>query len=238
MSSPKPKIALIGYGKMGKEIEAIAKDRGFTITDIFEIDNQLDTSRKYDFDVAIDFTTPSSVIRNIKNVAQLGKNLVVGTTGWYDKIDEIKQIIESNKVGLIYSANFSVGIQILLKLVEEVANILNKINNYDIAIVEMHHRHKKDAPSGTALKIAERILKNCKTKEKISTSHSEIDNKSLQISSLRVGEIFGLHRIILDSESDTIELLHSAKNRKGFALGALLAAEWIFGKKGFFEFGI
>lgn len=234
----KPKLALIGYGKMGKEIELVAKDRGFIITDIFEIDNPINTSHKYDFDVAIEFTTPSSVVQNIEKVAELGKNIVVGTTGWYDKLQDVKKIVEESQIGLIYSPNFSVGIHIILKIIEEAAKIINQINNYDILIEETHHRHKKDAPSGTSLKIADKIIKNFKAKERIVTNPKEVDKESIQIASLRIGEVFGVHRVIFDSEFDTLEIVHSAKTRKCFAIGALLAAEWIHNRKGFYEFEI
>ncbi|MCX7909524.1 MAG: 4-hydroxy-tetrahydrodipicolinate reductase [Ignavibacteria bacterium] len=238
MNQEKPKIALIGYGKMGKEIESLAKARNFIITDIFDIDFPIDTTKEYSFEVAIDFTTPESVVDNIKKVATLGKNIVVGTTGWYDKIEEVKKIVEYYQIGLIFSPNFSIGIHIILKLIDEASKILNEINNYDILVEETHHRHKKDSPSGTALKIAEHILHNFKAKERIVTDPRDIDSKSIQIASLRLGEVFGIHRVILDSEFDTLEISHTAKNRKGFAIGALLAAEFIHRKKGFYEFNI
>ncbi|MGB9770397.1 MAG: 4-hydroxy-tetrahydrodipicolinate reductase [Candidatus Kapaibacteriota bacterium] len=234
----KPKIALIGYGKMGKEIEKVAKDTGFVITDIFEIDNPIIPEKNYEFDVAIEFTNPESTIENIIKISRIKKNIVVGTTGWYEKIDLVKKIVEDSGIGLIYSPNFSVGIQIILKLIEDVSNILNQINNYDIIIEETHHRHKKDVPSGTALKIAEKILQNFKAKEKIVTNPKDLDSKSIQIASMRLGEVYGIHKVILDSEFDTLEFTHSAKTRKGFAIGALLAAEQIYGKKGFFEFSL
>lgn len=234
----KPKIALVGYGKMGKEIEALAKERGFVITQIFDIDNPLEPSNHYDFDVAIEFTTPNSVIENIRKVAELGKNIVVGTTGWYDKIPEVQRIVEDSNIGLIFSPNFSVGIHIILKIIEEAAKIINQINNYDILIEETHHRHKKDAPSGTSLKIAEKIINNFKAKNRIETNPKEVDKQSIQIASLRIGEVFGVHRVIFDSEFDTLEIVHSVKTRRCFAIGALLAAEWIHNKKGFYEFEI
>jgi len=238
MSQNKPKIALVGYGKMGKEIEAIAKSRDFIITDIFDIDKPLDIDIQYNFDVAIEFTSPKSVIENITKLAKMGKNIVVGTTGWYDKIEDVKKIVEEAHIGLIYSPNFSVGIQIIFKIIEQALKVINEINNFDILIEEIHHRHKKDVPSGTALKIAERILKHTQSKDKIVTNPAEADPKSIQIASLRIGEVFGIHKIIFDSEFDTLEIIHTAKNRKGFAIGALLAAEMIHNKTGFYEFSL
>jgi 4-hydroxy-tetrahydrodipicolinate reductase len=236
VSTIKPKIALVGYGKMGKEVERTAVEMGFTITDIFEINNPINPENQYEFDVAIEFTTPESVVQNIEKISLLKKNIVVGTTGWYDRLDQVREIVEKSGIGLIYSPNFSVGIQIILKIIEEVSKILNQINNYDIIIEETHHRKKKDAPSGTALKIAEKILQNFKNKERIVTNPMELDSKSIQIASLRLGEVYGIHRVILDSEFDTLEISHTAKTRKGFAIGALLAAEFIFEKQGFYEF--
>ncbi len=238
MTTQKPKIALIGYGKMGKEIEHLAIEKGFILTDIFDIDKPLVLGKNYDFDVAIEFTTPTAVFENIKTIAKMKKNIVVGTTGWYDRLEEAKRIVEQEQIGLIYSPNFSVGIQILLKTVEQISKFINSINNYDILIEEIHHRHKKDAPSGTALLIAKKILENIKSKERITTNPLDVDENSLQISSLRFGEVFGVHKILFDSEFDTIEITHTAKNRKGFALGALLAAVWIHNQKGFFEFSV
>ncbi len=238
MTTQKPKIALIGYGKMGKEIEHLAIEKGFILTDIFDIDKPLVLGKNYDFDVAIEFTTPTAVFENIKTIAKMKKNIVVGTTGWYDRLEEAKRIVEQEQIGLIYSPNFSVGIQILLKTVEQISKFINSINNYDILIEEIHHRHKKDAPSGTALLIAKKILENIKSKERITTNPLDVDENSLQIASLRFGEVFGVHKILFDSEFDTIEITHTAKNRKGFALGALLAAVWIHNQKGFFEFSV
>ncbi len=238
MTTQKPKIALIGYGKMGKEIEHLAIEKGFILTDIFDIDKPLVLGKNYDFDVAIEFTTPTAVFENIKTIAKMKKNIVVGTTGWYDRLEEVKRIVEQEQIGLIYSPNFSVGIQILLKTVEQISKFINSINNYDILIEEIHHRHKKDAPSGTALLIAKKILENIKSKERITTNPLDVDENSLQIASLRFGEVFGVHKILFDSEFDTIEITHTAKNRKGFALGALLAAVWIHNQKGFFEFSV
>lgn len=238
MSNQKPKIALVGYGKMGKEIEHLARVKGFTLTDIFDIDYPLIPGKEYKFDVAIEFTSPEAVLQNIQTLAKMRKNIVVGTTGWYDKLDDAKQIVEKEEIGLIYSPNFSVGLQILLKAIQDISKFIDTIDNCDVIIEETHHRHKKDAPSGTALVIAQKILQNLKSKTNIVTNPKEVNERSIQIASIRLGEVFGIHKVLFESEFDTLEITHTAKNRKGFALGALLAAEWIHNKKGFFEFCI
>ncbi len=236
MNRIKPKLAIVGYGKMGKEIEKLAQEKGFLITDIFDLNNPLSIGKKYDFDVAIEFTTPDSVIDNVKILSYLKKNIVIGTTGWFDRMDEVKSIVESNGIGAIFSPNFSIGVNILFTIIKEASKILNHFEDYDIIIEEIHHNQKKDAPSGTAIKIAKIILDFIKRKKRISTDLTPNNNEFLKIASLRVGNIFGIHKVLFDSFFDTIEIAHTAKNRKGFALGALLAAKMIHNKQGFFEF--
>ncbi len=236
MKRIKPKLAIVGYGKMGKEIEKLAQEKGFFITDIFDINNPLSPDKKYDFDVAIEFTTPDAVIENVKILSYLKKNIVIGTTGWFDRMDEVKSIVESNGIGAIFSPNFSIGVNILLTIIKEASKILNHFEDYDIIIEEIHHNQKKDAPSGTAIKIAQTIIDFIMRKKRISTDLSPNNGESLKIASLRVGNIFGIHKVIFDSFFDTIEIVHTAKNRKCFAFGALLAAELIHNKHGFFEF--
>ncbi len=233
----KPKIAIVGYGRMGKEIEKLAKENGFTITDIFDIHNPI-TKAKYDFDVAIDFTTADAFLENLNIYVDIEKNVVVGTTGWFDKLDYVKSIIEQSNIGLVYSSNFSIGIQIFFKVIQEISAIINNYPNYDIIISEIHHKNKRDFPSGTALKISEIILQTIERKNKWITTPSGLSDECLQISSIRVGNEVGTHTVLFDSEFDSIELTHRAKNRLGFAYGALLACEFIFGKKGLYEYKI
>ncbi|MBI5326430.1 MAG: 4-hydroxy-tetrahydrodipicolinate reductase [Ignavibacteriae bacterium] len=239
MNNSKPKIAIIGYGSMGKEIENSALISGFQITDIFEIENPIKEKGIYDFDVAIDFSFPESVLDNVKKISNLNKNIVLGTTGWGKHIEEIKEYVVSNNAGLVFGSNFSIGMQMFFRLVEAASKLVNKFDNYDIMLHEIHHKRKKDSPSGTALSLAEIMLKEIKRKNKImdDTNRVTIEPSSIHVTSSRVGEITGTHTILIDSQADTIELIHRAKNRQGFAEGALLAAEWIHGKKGFFDFG-
>lgn len=230
--------ALVGYGAMGKEIEKQAIDKNINITHIFDLDRTFSRDEKYDFDVAIEFTQPDSVIDNIKMLAEAGKNIVVGTTGWQSKTHEIKSIVKSNKIGLVWAPNFSIGMNIFFKIVQQSAFMFSDYEDYDIFLHELHHKRKKDSPSGTATALADIILRNNNHKREIltETSHKQIMPEQLHVSSTRGGEIFGTHTVYIDSLADTIELTHRARTRSGFALGAIKAAELIYGKQGFFEF--
>ena len=233
-----PRIAIIGYGSMGKEVESIAKRQGFEITNIFEIDNPVSDANSYEFDVAIDFSFPDTVVNNIKTLCKLKKNIVVGTTGWNNKQDEIKELVENSGVGLVYGSNFSIGMQMFFRIIDHATKLMNKIDGYDIFLHEMHHHRKKDSPSGTANSLIDTILANVdsKTEAITETMHGQILSDQLHVSSTRGGEISGYHKIFIDSFADTIELAHRAKNRSGFALGALSACNWVHGKSGFYNF--
>jgi 4-hydroxy-tetrahydrodipicolinate reductase len=235
-------IALIGYGKMGQIIEKTALDKGHKIVAIIDpnvdsCESEINKETLKDADVCIEFTHPSVVIDNIKKVAQAGKNIVVGTTGWYDKMDEVKKIVNDNKIGLIWSGNFSVGVNALFRITEYAAKLFNKIEDYDIAVNEIHHTQKADSPSGTANMIGDILVENIDRKNKIVTEAFDRKPKDdeLHISSTRVGSVPGIHTITFDSSADTIELKHTARNRCGFASGSVLAAEFVKGKKGFYH---
>jgi len=238
MNDNKPKIALIGYGAMGREIERIAQREDFIITDIFEIDSKISGSKKYDFDVAIDFGYSEFVLENVEILSKLKKNIVIGATGWYNEIEDVKSIVQKNDIGCIWGSNFSIGVQMYQRIVEIATKFINKVPGYDIMLHELHHKRKKDSPSGTALTLADIILKNVEYKKEILTEKSQdrISIEQLHVSSTRGGEITGTHTVIIDSFADTIELTHRAKNRTAFAEGAISAAQWIFGKKGFYDF--
>ena len=222
-------ISIIGFGKMGHEIEKVAKSRGINIVSIIDPNNNDATHKNIDenalrnTDVCIDFTYPKVVVDNIKKMSKFKKNIVVGTTGWQDKIGEVKKIIASNKTGLIYASNFSIGVNIFFRIVENAAKIMNNVDSYDVFGYELHHSKKLDSPSGTAKSIEKILVSNIKRK------------KEVPFASVRAGSIPGTHAVGFDSSADTIELKHTARNREGFALGAIMAAEWIKGKKGFFE---
>jgi len=236
-------IAIIGYGKMGKEIENIAKAKGINVLSIIDPVNENAAYKKIneeslkDVDVCIDFTHPDCTIENIKKVISLGKNIVVGTTGWYGQIDEVKKIVEDAGTGLIWSGNFSIGVNILFKMIENASKIMNKFDDYDVFVHEFHHNQKADSPSGTAVMIGDILTKNLDRKNNVVTEElkRKIEADELHVSSTRAGSIPGTHIIGFDSLVDTIELKHTARGRQGFASGSLLAAEWINGKKGFFN---
>ncbi len=232
------KIALIGYGKMGKEIHKFAKEKGIIVSEIYDIDNPIFEADTYDFNVAIDFSMPSAVIRNAEIIAKAKKNLVIGTTGWYNKKDIVQHIAEDNNIGIVWGSNFSIGMQLFFKMINYGTQLLNKLEFYDVYTHEIHHSKKKDSPSGTSLNIANIILNNIEYKKNIITGclENEINKENLHVSSTRGGFEPGKHTVYFDSEQDIIELTHQARNRVGFAMGALKAAELIHKKKGFYAF--
>lgn len=226
------KIALFGYGRMGKEIEKIALQRGHEIVlkiedgDIYDISNA---------DVAIDFSVPSAAFDNITHCFKNGVPVISGTTGWLDKYDEAIEICESNKGGFIYASNFSLGVNIFFELNKQLAKMMNPWQDYDINMEEIHHTKKLDAPSGTAITLAEGIIENTsKDAWNLKEGNSTI-NGSIPIVAKRIPDVPGTHIINYNSEIDSIEIKHTAHNRKGFALGAVIAAEWIHGKQGVFS---
>ncbi len=230
------KIALIGYGKMGKEIENIALKRNHKIS--FKIDNEknwkLSKEKLKNTDVAIDFSTPQSVISNIKKCFNANVPVVVGTTGWFEHLEEIKRLCKKTKQALFFSSNFSIGMNIFFELNKKLASVMSNYDDYDVTIEEIHHIQKLDAPSGTAIILANEIISNINRKEKWVNNKAQSENE-LEISSIRKNKVTGTHKVKYDSDVDSIEIIHTAKSRKGFALGAVLAAEFIYGKKGFFE---
>jgi 4-hydroxy-tetrahydrodipicolinate reductase len=233
------KIALIGYGKMGRAIEEIAQGRNIEI--VAKIDSltpfkDITLTHKYQADIFIDFSHPQAVLEHVKQSAYLGKNLVVGTTGWYEHLPQVKKIVESSDIGLIYSPNFSIGVNLFFKIVEESARLVASFEEYDIAGIEKHHRVKLDIPSGTALALGDILTKNIPRKEKVIFGDKKIKDplKEIAFPSIRSGSFPGTHEIYFDSDEDTISLSIASRNRLGFAKGAILAAEWIRNKKGFF----
>jgi 4-hydroxy-tetrahydrodipicolinate reductase len=213
------RIAIVGYGKMGRLIEELAPSSGVEIAERFDIGQPLTPG---DFRVAVDFTTPDAVVDNVRRAAELGVNLVIGTTGWYERLPAVREIVESRGIGAVYGANFSIGVNLFFRLVRQAAELIAAHPEYDPYLLEMHHRHKKDAPSGTAFHM-QGLLRAAY-------------GRPVAASSVRAGEIPGTHEVGFDSEADTITLTHTARGRKGFALGALLAAKWIEGRKGLHEF--
>lgn len=234
-----PKLALIGYGSMGQEVERVAVEKGYLITDRFEINTPINNNKNYNFDVAIDFSLPDAVLSNIKILSELKKNVVIGATGWLSHFPEVKNLVDKSGIGLVYGSNFSLGVNLFFEIVNTASKLFNSVDGYDLMVHELHHKRKKDSPSGTAKTIAEIIIREFKNKKKIlddSVLSRAIEKDELHVSSTRGGEITGTHTVYIDSIADSIELTHRAKNRTGFALGALEAANWINGRHGIFEF--
>lgn len=218
------KLLILGRGKTGSLVAEVARERGHEITLLCAADNPrasaLTPEKLRDIDAVIDFTIPQAVLENIEACLSAGKNMVVGTTGWYRDLDKVRQSVERNGTGFLYAANFSIGINLLFEAARTAAGILR--HHYSGQIFERHHAQKKDAPSGTAATL-QNIIRDTSGKE-------------VEITSFREGDVVGMHEIVLDSPNDTIYLCHDSKSRRGFAEGAVRAAEWLAGKKGFFDF--
>ena len=232
------RIILIGYGAMGKEIESLAPGMDCEVVGVHDVDDPITKGASVEYDVAIDFTQPDVVLNNAVAVANAGKNLVIGTTGWYDHIDRIKEIQQGASNGIIYGSNFSIGVQMFFRLAKAAGALINNADEYDVMVHEYHHKRKKDSPSGTAHTTGKILLDAIERKKRMSAEaqHDRIDADTLHISSTRGGEVIGKHTITLDSITDTIEIQHNAKNRGGFASGALRAAKWIHERKGLYDF--
>lgn len=226
-------IALIGYGKMGKEIEKIAISRGHQIKLIIDIDNQheLTAENLKKCDVAIEFTIPLNAVKNYQVCFEAGIPVVSGTTGWLDKKEEVLKMCAEKNGTFFYGSNFSVGVNLFFALNRKLAELMAPYNEYNVEMTEVHHIHKLDAPSGTAISLAEDILKLFPGKTTWVNDKVPADNE-LNIKSEREGEVPGIHTIKYESDVDFIEITHSTKSRKGLAFGAVLAAEYSVGKKG------
>ena len=224
-----PNLAIVGYGKMGKLIEQLAPEYGFAVTlklDEFNNANGEGVTQENfkGVDVAVDFSIPTAVRGNVEAIAKLGVNLAIGTTGWTEHIDAVKCAVEQNGIGLVWSPNYSVGVSAFFRLVSEAARLLAGKPEYGAWAWEIHHSTKKDALSGTLLKLVEDMKK---------AGYA----RPIDVGSNRAGTVPGTHEIGFDSSADTITLRHTARSREGFARGALQAAQWVIGKKGFHEFG-
>lgn len=232
------KIALIGYGKMGKIIERIALERGHEIVSVIDIDNREDFQSEAfrSADVAIEFTTPHIALQNYDEAFRAGVAVVSGTTGWTEHLEEVKNNVEKNNHTLFWSSNFSLGVNIFITLNSYLAKMMNQFPDYNVEMTEIHHTQKLDAPSGTAITLAEGILGNLDRKM-VWVKDTENNSDELAIKSIREGQVPGIHTIRYESAVDSIEITHDAKSREGFALGAVVAAEFTKGKKGFLGMG-
>jgi 4-hydroxy-tetrahydrodipicolinate reductase len=229
------RIALIGYGKMGKAIEAVAVEKGHEIVLKIDLDNAADLNKENiaKADVAIEFTGPHSAFGNVMKCLELGVPLVCGSTGWLDKFEEAKQYCLQQNGTLIYASNYSIGVNLFFELNTYLAKLMANHGDYQVSMEEIHHTQKKDAPSGTAITLAEQVLERIKTK-KHWVNHLSDNPEELEIISERVDPAPGTHKIRYASAVDDIEIIHTAHNRVGFAGGAVLAAEFAIQKKGIF----
>lgn len=218
------KLLVLGRGKTGALVAEVATERGHEVRSLASQENQdgraLTPELLKQIDVVIDFTTPHAVIANIIRCAEAGVPIVVGTTGWHQHLEKVRELVRERKAAFLFGSNFSVGVNLFFKAIQAVAPAMNK--GYNANIVEKHHAQKKDKPSGTAATIQKILLAN--------------NDKKVDIASIREGDTVGMHLVVLDSPNDTILLTHDAKSRLGFAEGAVRAAEWIKGKTGFYEF--
>jgi 4-hydroxy-tetrahydrodipicolinate reductase len=217
-------LLILGKGKTGSLVAEVARDRSHKVSVLDSKDNAearaLTRESLNGVDAVIDFTAPEAVLKNVSACARLGTNVVIGTTGWYSEIPYVRKLVEEHKTGIIYGSNFSVGVNTFFDIARAAGSAA--AHGYTIKIVERHHQHKKDSPSGTAASI-QQVIKDASGTE-------------AEITSIREGETIGTHVILLDSPNDTMMLVHDAKSRRGFAEGAVKAAEWLKGKKGFYDF--
>jgi 4-hydroxy-tetrahydrodipicolinate reductase len=227
-------ILLIGYGKMGKMIEDIALLRNHNIAYVIDKEEDWNNLDVKEIDVAIDFSSPYTVVDNI--VACFNRNIpiVVGTTGWYGRLNEFRDLANQEQKGLFVASNFSIGMSIFNKINEQLAILMNAQPSYDVSIEEIHHIHKLDAPSGTAITLAETIIDNLDRKTSWELDCQDEKPNVINVTAQRIGEVSGTHSVTYSSEVDDIIITHQAHNRKGFALGAVLAAEFMKGKTGFY----
>ena len=240
------RVAIVGYGRMGREVEKVLIDRGHSVCAIVEptgpTDATADVYREVSrqalegCDVAIEFSLADAVVANTGFYAEAACPGVIGTTGWLDDVDLVREKIEKSNIGVVYGSNFSIGAHVFFAVAGYAASLVREIEEYDLLIHEMHHRKKKDSPSGTALTLAQAVLDSVPRKKRIETGRLDRapEAEELHVSSSRVGSVPGTHSLFLDSDADTIEVRHQARNRGGFALGAVLAAEWIIGRHGLF----
>jgi 4-hydroxy-tetrahydrodipicolinate reductase len=228
MPQPEHQLAIVGYGKMGRLIEHLAPAYGFTVAlklDEFNNTNYEGVTAENfrGIDVAVDFSIPGAVVENVERISKLGRNIVIGTTGWTEEIDRVKAAVEKNRIGLVWSPNYSIGVNVFARLAAEAARLLADEPDFGAWAWEVHHSSKKDAPSGTLLKLVEDMK-------------AAGYGRTIDVASNRAGAHPGTHEIGFDSAADTITMRHVARSREGFARGALKAAQWVVGKTGFHEF--
>ena len=230
------KAAIIGYGKMGHEIEKILKARGHEVTLIIDIDNssELNAENLANVDVAIEFTTPSTAYNNIRTCLECGTAVVSGTTGWTNRLAELQELCREKGGAMFYASNYSLGVNLMFRLNRELARLMNQFSGYEVSMSETHHTEKKDAPSGTAVTLAEDIISRNERKPGWVNEPTTEDKSLIPIESQRIGMNPGEHSVVYTSEDDVLEIRHSFKNRRTLAQGAVVAAEFLCGKQGIY----
>lgn len=234
------KIALVGTGQMGQAVEAVAQSRGHEIAARFNVDRPFasadDPVVLNGADVVIDFSVPASALDHLRRYADWGLTAVVGTTGWYDALPEVRSWFEKSDAAVLYAPNFSLGVAVLVRALQAVTPLLEQLPDYDVWVHEVHHTRKVDSPSGTALLLGQVLVDGLTRKTHIEpeTQHRAIDPSALHVTSTRAGSVVGHHTVGLDSAFDQLRFVHEAKNRQGFAFGAVRAAEWLPGRRGLF----
>jgi 4-hydroxy-tetrahydrodipicolinate reductase len=238
------RIGIIGYGKMGKEVMRQAESEGIGVTAVIDPGEPGATAKAATpealsgVDIAIDFSNKDAVIGNIRAAASAGKNIVVGTSGWSERLPEAEAIVREAGTGLVYSTNFSVGMSVFLRITDSASKMISRLAQYDIYVSESHHNQKTDAPGGTAKALAGIIIKNVPRKTKLASDRidgRQIDPAELHVVSMRSGWNPGRHIVGFDSPSDNMELIHATRSRADFAFGAIFAAKWVSGKKGIYS---
>ncbi len=233
-------LALVGTGRMGAAVEAVAAERGHAIVARFDADAPLLDAAGPEAlngaDAVVDFSVPAVALDQIRRYAQWGATAVVGTTGWTDRLDDVRAWVEASNAAVLWAPNFSLGVALVGRALRGMLPLLDRLDGYDAAVHEVHHIAKLDSPSGTALRLAEEIVGGLarKTHVDAETQHGAIAPDALHVTSQRVGHVFGDHTVTLDSAVDQIEIVHRAKDRRAFALGAVVAAEWLVGRKGLY----
>lgn len=233
-------IALVGTGRMGQAVEAVALERGHAVVSRFDAETPLldarDDSALEGADVCIDFSVPDVALDHIHRYAFWGADAVIGTTGWTDRLDTVQEWVEEGQSALLWAPNFSLGLALVERAIAGLLPLLDDLEDYDLAVHEAHHTRKLDSPSGTALRLAELLLEGVsrKTRIEVETQHGAIEDEALHVTSQRVGRVLGEHTVTLDSEVDQIQIVHTAKSRRAFAVGAVRAAEWVMGRQGLF----
>jgi 4-hydroxy-tetrahydrodipicolinate reductase len=236
-------IAIVGFGNMGQKARDIALSRSHNVNIIIDPIHKDATHKSIkdtdlsSVDIILDFSSKEAVFENLEVAVLQNKNMIIGTTGWYDKLKDVEKLTKENNIGVLWSANFSIGVHMYYKILEKAGELVNKQNEYDIWGTELHHKNKADSPSGTAKEISNILLDKIERKEKVvyDKLDRKIDPGEIHFSSTRGGIINFSHTIGFDSDSDTITITHSARDRGGYALGAIKSAEWLYGKKGFYS---